>query len=502
MPDAERIRELDQLAGSPDAFARPAGPAAMADVFQACAGAFGPLRGQMGSRRVFLFTNEDQPHGGDAALQRAAQTQAHDLADLGVSVELFGMGRAGHGPFDPAPFYRDALPPVLDDEEDARMQPAAAPAAHAPDTLAALLAKVRRRERCKRATSRMPLVLGPGVALAVRSYTLFLETRKAAPVWVDALSGRPAEHAAEPAGTAPAYGYDFGGEQAVFTPAELAAVRDLGPPGITVLGFKPRSWLRPEHNLTHSSFLFPDEAATRGSTVAFAALLAGMLELGQVALAAYVARRPAAPRIVALVPQAEQTDAATGAQTAPPGLSMVLLPFADDMRHLHFDRLPEPADPALVSRARAVISRLTVAGGYDPEALSNPVLQRHYALLQALALGQEPAAEDLADKLVPDVATMQRRAGRLLGELAAMLPADTAAPGTAPRKRPPARDLAADDATIEAMRGDPAQLGQLTVPVLRDFVHRKGAAGRAIVPRGSLKADMVRAISEFYGWAG
>lgn len=39
-------------------------------------------------------------------------------------------------------------------------------------------------------------------------------------------------------------------------------MRNFGPPGLTLLGFKPRGWLTRDMQVTKSSFLFPDEAVS------------------------------------------------------------------------------------------------------------------------------------------------------------------------------------------------------------------------------------------------
>lgn len=37
--------------------------------------------------------------------------------------------------------------------------------------------------------------------------------------------------------------------------------------GLKVLGFKPRSVLKPSHNITHSSFVYPDETVSKKAEV-------------------------------------------------------------------------------------------------------------------------------------------------------------------------------------------------------------------------------------------
>lgn len=70
----------------------------------------------------------------------------------------------------------------------------------------------------------------------------------------------------------------------IFEKEQLQKLRVMYNPGLTLLGFKPKSALKVYHNLKHSSFLYPDEHFIQGSTVVFAALLDRMLALEKVSL--------------------------------------------------------------------------------------------------------------------------------------------------------------------------------------------------------------------------
>lgn len=70
-------------------------------------------------------------------------------------------------------------------------------------------------------------------------------------------------------------------------------------------------------------------------------------------------------------------------------------------------------DLGLVDKAKEIVAKLILAGGYNPEAYENPVLQKHYASLQALALDQD-VPEEIVDKTIPDLQLIHQRAGSLL----------------------------------------------------------------------------------------
>merc|ERR1712002_242385 len=76
--------------------------------------------------------------------------------------------------------------------------------------------------------------------------------------------------------------------------------------GIQLLGFRPLSHLRRHHHIGPSSFLYPDEASTEGSTRLFVALLRRCREKQKIALARIIPRQHSAPILAALIPQEEE----------------------------------------------------------------------------------------------------------------------------------------------------------------------------------------------------
>ena len=101
------------------------------------------------------------------------------------------------------------------------------------------------------------------------------------------------------------YTFSYGGLKVPFEKEEIAAIKFDGKSGVSLLGFKPLRKLKIWQNVTHSSFLFPDETRMKGSTVAFAALLSKMIEKGVYGVAKFSPRINSTPRLVALLPQEE-----------------------------------------------------------------------------------------------------------------------------------------------------------------------------------------------------
>ncbi|GFH30617.1 X-ray repair cross complementing 6, partial [Haematococcus lacustris] len=118
--------------------------------------------------------------------------------------------------------------------------------------------------------------------------------------------------------------------------------------------------------VTHSSFLRPKEQAVGGSTAGFKALLDALQETGRFALCRCVKSKAALPTLVALLPQPEILN--------PAGIQVT---FADSLQ---------------VAVAAQLVAAWTLP--YTTGGISNPSLQRHFDVLQHLALYKEPPNEE------------------------------------------------------------------------------------------------------------
>ena len=79
-------------------------PVSMADVFFCANQIFTTKAPNFTSRRLFIVTDNDDPHAKDKALKSSAAVRAKDLYDLGVIIELFPISEPDHQ-FDRSRFY-------------------------------------------------------------------------------------------------------------------------------------------------------------------------------------------------------------------------------------------------------------------------------------------------------------------------------------------------------------------------------------------------------------
>lgn len=187
-------------------------------------------------------------------------------------------------------------------------------------------------------------------------------------------------------------------------PKVSSAVIENADPGITLLGFKPRSAIPDWANLRESYFVCPDEQSVKGSTSLFVALIQELVSQDRVAMCAFTSRsRASIPRLSVLIPQIEEFDD-DNYLVKSTGFNMVVLPYTDDIRQLPIPYMPRP-ESNLVDKAKEIIQDLELQDAC-PDRFADPALQQHFAALQALAL-DENKAPHIEDTLVPNPEAMQ-----------------------------------------------------------------------------------------------
>lgn len=249
--------------------------------------------------------------------------------------------------------------------------------------LNSLLSSIKSKAAPRRALfANLSLEIGPGFKISVKGYIIFKrqEPRRSCYVWLNGevaqiAKGVTTQMADDTARTVEKgeikKAYKFGGEQVAFTPEEVASLRYFGDPGIRIIGFKPLSMLPIWASLRPSTFIYPSEEEFVGSTRVFAALQQKLLDAEKMGLAWFVPRKNATPVIAAIVPGAEKLGE-HGEQVIPPGMWIIPLPFADDIRQnpeTSLIRAPE----SLVDLMRIVVQQLQLPKAqYSPEKYPNP----------------------------------------------------------------------------------------------------------------------------------
>ena len=72
--------------------------------------------------------------------------------------------------------------------------------------------------------------------------------------------------------------YPFGGRKVRLGANDMKQIKNVGPSGMRLMGFKPMSELKVYHNIKHSYFIYPDEKKATGSSACADALIKEMLD--------------------------------------------------------------------------------------------------------------------------------------------------------------------------------------------------------------------------------
>ena len=103
--DVKALKDLvEDEAESKKLLVPSADPVSMANVLFCANQIFTTKAPNFTSRRLFIVTNNDDPHAKDKALKSSAAVRAKDLYDLGVVIELFPISQRDHE-FDRSRFY-------------------------------------------------------------------------------------------------------------------------------------------------------------------------------------------------------------------------------------------------------------------------------------------------------------------------------------------------------------------------------------------------------------
>lgn len=324
------------------------------------------------SRRLFIITDNDNPHENQKALKNSAITRARDLYDLGVQIDPFFISYPGGKVFDRSKFYDDIIYTSAHEDGD---QPT-----DGTRKLKEMVTTFHSKSTPKRATFSANLEFGPNFSIGVKGYATYRHQEKARSHFVytggekaliaSGITTKLAEDTVKVVDKVEIKrAYKLGGDQVVFSTDEIKGMRHFGDPVIRIVGFKPQSAVRFEYNLKPAQFIYPDETEFVGSTRTFAALHKNLVACQKAGLAWCIPRKNATPFLAALWPSIGELE--DGLQVIPAGFFMIQLPYADDLRQnpdLTIQRAPAP----LIDSMRAVVKRLHLPKGYIPEKYPNP----------------------------------------------------------------------------------------------------------------------------------
>ncbi|KAJ3179478.1 X-ray repair cross-complementing protein 6 [Gaertneriomyces sp. JEL0708] len=380
------------------------------------------------SKRIFLITAADNPHGSNSALLKNARTRANDLQEFGITIELFPVDIEGRPSFNFDAFYR-TLPGVTGGGLDSVEAPPTASKKYE-----TMFDSITAKEVTKRTAYRIPFKITENLTIGIKGYNLIVEQRKGnytylsgqhnaevrtVTTWVDQLTGNallPNEMKSY---------WIYGGDKVVFSKEEVNEIKYFHDPGrrelsassrmirfnpyaagMVLLGFKPREALKFEHNIKHGTFIYPDEEEYKGSSSVFAHLLERMHAKGKIAICRLIARRNMGPRLVALLP--EKPDAQSPPDEMQYGFHVIVLPYRDDIRDPALP-LPEQAPESCIEAAKGIIRKLYIKNEVQNAVPEMAALSAPRQTKKRAAPASAEGSSNKKQKIIDD-ATMQAQA--------------------------------------------------------------------------------------------
>ncbi|EAA08137.5 AGAP002690-PB [Anopheles gambiae str. PEST] len=494
------MRESDDLFGFDAKYGHAQGTS-MSNVLWLCSRMFSHCGYKLAQSTIVLFTSNDQPHDSSSSEYQQALVKARDLQQKEIFVELVPMS----GSFECGKFYKEFLCTVLEEELDEFECPVYE------QSKERLLHRLFVRSYKKRSIAGIKWHLSDDVSLAVNVYSLRRRPRYPKKVRLlrttnevivskrvhmsstfsdereeeDTKVLLPGEQRKSIA---------IGGEKVSFKPEEVAQMKQLLPPGIRLLGFKPASVIKMTNHLRSSLFLYPNESYINGSTTLYRALYEKCLEKNQVAICMLTMRRKQPSKLVALVPQTELAHDPLGEADRHCGFRVDFIPFAGDIRKLPF--LEESATaPEVTDEQTDLFKKMIkkVKFKFHPTHFEDPSSQNLFINIESLVFDVEdaelfdstrPDCDRIDTKLEPILTDMER----LFGEDVEEAPKRRRNEGTdhdgEPRTKGPRVAPVNDEELVNLLKQ--GKVGSLTIPVLKDYLQRQGVRGISQLTKSGL----------------
>jgi len=392
----------------------------MKDALWSCCKSFANKSGgskQTEYRRIWIFTNDDNPYGSDNTVCDQTLTIAKDGAQMGIELSLWCMNY-GSKSFDIDIFYKNLLTVNIkesstyeDDDDDDEVEFLSIEnrvKSAGNDGFQNVLSRITRKLNKKKRVCILPLIFGKDKADAQNEVNMMIQIHKVVKILdkpkniplmkatnepvksttqnCDKLTGKPiSDHEVTTC-------IEVGEYRLPIEKADVTQIKSgygQFSPGIYMLAFAPKEIIFRTQNLEASYFLYPEETSVKGSRVLFKSVLQNMLKKGLVSLAKFVKNTTSEPRLCVVVPQDEEVDS-MNQQLCPPGFHLIFLPYLDDLRCPPID-IPISTDSkvndTMMSAAKNIINQLHYPPEYSyKDNISSIAIQKFYSCLQAVAL--------------------------------------------------------------------------------------------------------------------
>lgn len=174
-----------------------------------------------------------------------------------------------------------------------------------------LMKRIRQKEFMKRVQGKCLFRLSPMSEIGLSFYSSVLPTKKPSAAKVNAVNNKQLRstmrYICEETGQVlykqqiGTY-FPVGNEKVTISADQIKAIKKFDKIGMTLMGFKPKSYLKFYHNVKHSTFVYPDDKKVKGSSQCTDALIKEMLRKEKIAIVRVQVRENAPVKFCALLP--------------------------------------------------------------------------------------------------------------------------------------------------------------------------------------------------------
>ncbi|KAJ3276754.1 X-ray repair cross-complementing protein 6 [Terramyces sp. JEL0728] len=492
-PDAHAILDLEKYLADFKRFEQDVGSSDSFSLIQALSEAqavFTRNAKKNVKKFIYLITANDEPFE-DAREKTQINVKTEDIANAKISFEVIAIDKNLNDPFDFDKIFEQCTYFTYPDENELEMK-----SISVKDDFQELRNIFTLKETKTRTAFTIPFVIGENITIGVKGYNVYLEKRKPAHTWLNPVDNQEVEMkstlfcattAKELSLEDLSYYYEFGGETPSFTREEINQIKSIGPSGLKLLGFRPIDAIKDKFNIKSSIFMVPDESRYLGSSKFFVQLVDRMHAKRVAAFGTLIARKNARIKLVALLPQVSNVLTLIGKKKSdespvdiPCGFNIIILPFADDLRHVEAPIIDYPNETHL-ALACDIVKKLTKPD-FDITSIHNPVIEKFYAQVKAISLNRQEQEETI-DETLPDLNEILQKGGSLIEEFNNATLADMPPEDPKPAKRASAKDSSANkkakldnedltDETIKKAIAD-GSIGKYTIPILTEILKKK-----------------------------
>ena len=373
------------------------------------------------NRRIFLFTDNDNPLNNDMTERNLVFQHAKDMLENDIIIELFPMNFKDR--FDLSKFYINVIPYNednynIDNNENNDNKNSNATAyilnmEQCSNRIRELTKRIRQKEIKKRTLGKCPLYITNNLKIYMNLYSTLKKANKGRSYNIDARSNKLLNSINMM--TCKDTGTDlypnqigtyqlYGNKKIKFSKNDMLKIKSLEEPGMKLLGFKSIDSIKPYYNIRESYFLYPNEVFSSGSSQLVDAFIKQLSNKNKCMIIKFVAREGSLIKICALIPQKESFD--EDFFQTPPGFNMIVLPFADDIRSnsdimskIDMSKINNKITVEQSELTKKLIKKMNIS--FDCRNFENFSLQKFYSTLQALAL-EENETEEIDDLIQPD----------------------------------------------------------------------------------------------------